>query len=147
MHPASGRSYHEKFAPPKVAGRFMCVGGMCVWEEKTYGVLQGLESGILHHTNSLRETKCTAYYSMVNQRHGGTSSPPTHSLSPHSHTPAGKDDQTGEPLIKRKDDNAETLQARLSAFHSQTTPVRKGGRSRILGDEILAYMVQHRTGT
>ena len=44
------------------------------------------------------------------------------------HTPAGKDDQTGEPLIKRKDDNAETLQARLSAFHSQTTPVSKGGR-------------------
>jgi len=37
--------------------------------------------------------------------------------------PAGKDDITGEPLIKRKDDNAETLQARLSAFHSQTQPV------------------------
>ncbi len=30
---------------------------------------------------------------------------------------------TGEPLIKRKDDNAETLKARLSAFHSQTQPV------------------------
>ena len=54
IHPASGRSYHEKFAPPK--------------------------------------------------------------------TP-GKDDVTGEPLIKRKDDNAETLKARLSAFHSQTKPV------------------------
>ena len=55
IHPASGRSYHEKFAPPK--------------------------------------------------------------------TP-GKDDVTGEPLIKRKDDNAETLKARLSAFHSQTKPVK-----------------------
>ncbi len=33
------------------------------------------------------------------------------------------DDFTGEPLIKRKDDNAETLKARLGAFHSQTTPV------------------------
>lgn len=54
VHPASGRSYHEKFAPPKVAGI---------------------------------------------------------------------DDLTGEPLIKRKDDNADTLQARLSAFHSQTAPV------------------------
>ena len=54
VHPASGRSYHEKFAPPKVAG---------------------------------------------------------------------VDDITGEPLIRRKDDNAETLQARLSAFHSQTQPV------------------------
>jgi hypothetical protein len=55
VHPASGRSYHEKFAPPK--------------------------------------------------------------------TP-GVDDLTGEPLVKRKDDNAETLKSRLSAFHAQTTPVR-----------------------
>ena len=35
----------------------------------------------------------------------------------------GKDDMTGEPLIQRKDDNAETLKSRLAAFHSQTTPV------------------------
>lgn len=54
VHPASGRSYHEKFAPPKVAGQ---------------------------------------------------------------------DDLTGEPLVKRKDDNAETLKSRLSAFHAQTAPV------------------------
>ena len=55
IHPASGRSYHEKFAPPKKAG---------------------------------------------------------------------VDDFTGEPLIKRKDDNADTLKARLDAFHKQTSPVR-----------------------
>lgn len=54
VHPASGRSYHEKFAPPK--------------------------------------------------------------------TP-GVDDITGEPLIKRKDDNEATLTKRLDAFHSQTKPV------------------------
>lgn len=54
VHPASGRSYHEKFAPPKVAGL---------------------------------------------------------------------DDMTGEPLIRRKDDNADTLKARLGAFHAQTSPV------------------------
>jgi adenylate kinase family enzyme len=36
---------------------------------------------------------------------------------------AGKDDITGEPLIKRKDDNADTLKARLDAFHKQTAPV------------------------
>ena len=54
IHPASGRSYHTKFAPPKVEG---------------------------------------------------------------------KDDFTGEPLIKRKDDNAETLKSRLHAFHTQTQPV------------------------
>ena len=55
VHPASGRSYHEKMHPPKVAG---------------------------------------------------------------------KDDVTGEPLVKRKDDNAETLRKRLAAFSQQTSPVR-----------------------
>ena len=54
IHPSSGRSYHEKFAPPKKPG---------------------------------------------------------------------VDDMTGEPLIKRKDDNADTLKARLEAFHRQTSPV------------------------
>jgi len=54
IHAASGRSYHEKFAPPKVAG---------------------------------------------------------------------KDDVTGEPLMKRKDDNEATLKSRLGAFHAQTKPV------------------------
>jgi len=58
IHPASGRSYHEKFAPPR--------------------------------------------------------------------TP-GVDDVTGEPLVKRKDDNADTLKARLAAFHAQTAPVRACG--------------------
>lgn len=35
----------------------------------------------------------------------------------------GVDDFTGEPLVKRKDDNAETLKSRLAAFHAQTAPV------------------------
>ena len=35
----------------------------------------------------------------------------------------GKDDITGEPLMQRKDDNAETLKSRLGAFHAQTQPV------------------------
>jgi len=34
-----------------------------------------------------------------------------------------KDDVTGEPLIQRSDDNAETLKKRLAQFHSQTAPV------------------------
>lgn len=54
VHPASGRSYHEKFAPPKQPMR---------------------------------------------------------------------DDVTGEPLVRRKDDTAETLVARLKAFHEQTAPL------------------------
>jgi len=34
-----------------------------------------------------------------------------------------KDDVTGEPLIQRTDDNADTLKKRLSTYHAQTTPV------------------------
>ncbi|KIY48259.1 adenylate kinase 1 [Fistulina hepatica ATCC 64428] len=33
------------------------------------------------------------------------------------------DDVTGEPLIRRSDDNAETLQKRLKTYHQQTAPV------------------------
>ena len=44
----------------------------------------------------------------------------------------GVDDVTGEPLTKRKDDNAATLKSRLDAFHAQTQPVidyyNKAGR-------------------
>ena len=35
----------------------------------------------------------------------------------------GKDDITGEPLMKRGDDTAEKLKARLNEFHSKTKPV------------------------
>ena len=31
---------------------------------------------------------------------------------------AGIDDVTGEPLIQRKDDNAETLRTRMQAYHN-----------------------------
>ncbi len=34
-----------------------------------------------------------------------------------------KDDVTGEPLIQRTDDNADTLKKRLATYHEQTTPV------------------------
>jgi adenylate kinase len=33
------------------------------------------------------------------------------------------DDITGEPLIQRSDDNAETLKKRLGTYHEQTAPV------------------------
>ena len=36
----------------------------------------------------------------------------------------GQDDITGEPLVKRKEDNADTLKHRLAAFQAQTSPVR-----------------------
>jgi len=63
IHAASGRSYHDKFAPPKIPG---------------------------------------------------------------------VDDVTGEPLTRRKDDNAETLKARLAAFHAQTAPVIEHYRDRVV---------------
>jgi len=34
-----------------------------------------------------------------------------------------KDDITGEPLVQRADDNAETLKKRLEVYHDQTNPV------------------------
>ena len=33
------------------------------------------------------------------------------------------DDITGEPLIQRKDDNAEVLKRRMQAYHTQTAPI------------------------
>lgn len=35
----------------------------------------------------------------------------------------GKDDQTGEDLVRRADDNPETLRTRLIAYHKQTVPI------------------------
>lgn len=35
----------------------------------------------------------------------------------------GVDDVTGEALIQRKDDNAEVLRKRMSAYHNQTAPI------------------------
>jgi adenylate kinase len=35
----------------------------------------------------------------------------------------GKDDVTGEPLIKRSDDTADKLKTRLDEFHNKTSPV------------------------
>ena len=36
---------------------------------------------------------------------------------------AGRDDVTGEPLIQREDDRAETVKARLKVYHDQTEPL------------------------
>jgi adenylate kinase len=35
----------------------------------------------------------------------------------------GKDDETGEPLIQRDDDQEETVKARLKVYHDQTAPL------------------------
>ncbi|PWN20142.1 ADK-domain-containing protein [Microstroma glucosiphilum] len=36
---------------------------------------------------------------------------------------AGKDDETGEPLVQRPDDNEKTFTSRLTSFHRQTGPM------------------------
>jgi adenylate kinase len=36
---------------------------------------------------------------------------------------AGKDDETGEPLVQREDDKEETVKARLKVYHDQTAPL------------------------
>ena len=35
----------------------------------------------------------------------------------------GIDDVTGEPLMQRKDDNAEALKKRMASYHTQTAPI------------------------
>lgn len=45
------------------------------------------------------------------------------------------DDITGDPLIKRKDDNADTLKNRLKAFHEQTSPILKHYSERVVNLE------------
>lgn len=35
----------------------------------------------------------------------------------------GRDDVTGEPLVRRSDDNEATLRKRLETYHAQTAPV------------------------
>lgn len=44
----------------------------------------------------------------------------------------GKDDLTGEPLIRRADDNPETLRQRLAIYHKQTSPLVEFYRRRRL---------------
>ena len=77
IHLASGRSYHVKFAPPKVCKR--------LWSPRW-------------------------------------SPPDKHFVVTVAQVPM-TDDVTGEPLMKRKDDNEATLRNRLKAFHDQTKPV------------------------
>ena len=60
-----------------------------------------------------------------------------------------KDDVTGEPLIQRSDDNAETLKKRLKSYHDMTSPVvdyykRKGIALEIRKSDPNRNMVRSR---
>lgn len=47
---------------------------------------------------------------------------------------------TGEPLVRRADDNAETLQKRLQSYHTQTTPVVEYYRKQGIWSRVNAEM-------
>nr|XP_011761597.1 adenylate kinase 2, mitochondrial isoform X3 [Macaca nemestrina] len=49
-----------------------------------------------------------------------------------------KDDVTGEPLIRRSDDNEKALKIRLQAYHTQTTPLIEYYRKRGIHSAIDA---------
>jgi hypothetical protein len=53
----------------------------------------------------------------------------------------GRDDVTGEPLMQRKDDNADTLKNRLKAFHAQTKPVSRGNQPIVLQSILYCTML------
>lgn len=51
----------------------------------------------------------------------------------------GKDDETGEPLIQRDDDQEETVRNRLTNYHSTTAPLLKYYQDLAAGTEYLSY--------
>ncbi len=51
---------------------------------------------------------------------------------------AGKDDETGEALIQREDDKAETVLARLEVYRKQTEPLVKYYREWQVAGDVLA---------
>ena len=63
----------------------------------------------------------------------------------------GKDDETGEPLIQRKDDNEEALRTRLKAYNTQTVPIldyyrKKGILTSINADQKIDDVWRNLTG-
>jgi len=56
----------------------------------------------------------------------------------------GVDDVTGEPLVRRADDNPDTLRKRLQAYHTQTTPLISYYSSQNIVRKIDASTDQHK---
>lgn len=55
-----------------------------------------------------------------------------------------KDDVTGEPLIKRKDDNPESLRTRLDAYHKQTKPLSEYYNNRNILFKVDASLTEEK---
>jgi adenylate kinase family enzyme len=101
-HKASGRSYHTKFNPPKVEGKD---------DVRARGRLGALPpSHAARRPPPPRPPHPPPHHT---QTHARILPPAPHPLS----------QITGDALIQRPDDKPETVGARLSTYHSQTTPV------------------------
>ncbi|MGR8919968.1 MAG: adenylate kinase [Gammaproteobacteria bacterium] len=53
---------------------------------------------------------------------------------------AGKDDETGEPLVQRDDDKEETVRNRLAVYHEQTKPLIDYYTRAAADSDALAYI-------
>eukprot|EP01114_Cavostelium_apophysatum_P014733 TRINITY_DN3893_c0_g1_i1.p1 TRINITY_DN3893_c0_g1~~TRINITY_DN3893_c0_g1_i1.p1 ORF type:complete len:254 (+),score=35.86 TRINITY_DN3893_c0_g1_i1:108-869(+) len=65
----------------------------------------------------------TVIFDRIKERLVHPASGRTYNLSFNPPKVAGKDDITGEPLVKREDDNLDTIRARLKAYHDSTFPM------------------------
>ena len=63
----------------------------------------------------------------------------TYHLTNHPPKVPMKDDVTGEPLIQRSDDNAETLKKRLKSYHDMTSPVVDYYKRRGISNPIFVF--------
>jgi len=61
---------------------------------------------------------------------------------------AGIDDESGEPLVQREDDNEETVRKRLEVYHAQTAPLIAyyNGLSKTAGADAPRYSKVEGTG-
>ncbi len=61
---------------------------------------------------------------------------------------AGLDDESGEPLVQREDDNEETVKKRLQVYHAQTAPLIAyyNGLSKTAGIDAPQYCKVEGTG-
>ena len=55
----------------------------------------------------------------------------------------GKDDVTGEPLIRRPDDDPNVLKTRLDAYHKQTSPLVEYYKKKVLFDHVFVSCMTH----
>ncbi|KAE8710243.1 Adenylate kinase 4 [Hibiscus syriacus] len=110
IHPSSGRTYHTKFAPPKVPGvddlYYTRIHGLIVQLTVTrIDVLRVLVYALFIRIDAKQFSSIDIMLILIEI--------PRIVIAY----------VTGEPLIQRKDDTPAVLKSRLEAFHRQTEPV------------------------